>query len=152
MPNENGKHQKVATIIWTIDPDGELRFLLRHNKPFNGYTDEWTIAFGSVEQEDKNLAAAAVREACEEYGSSISGVAQDLDYSIEYEGRHGLSVIHFFSLRLENIDLPITLNEESIGYDWIGLAKAKELMLHADEFKALELVSESISPSFSKAA
>lgn len=37
------KHQKVAAIVWTIDPEGERRFLLRHNKPFDGYEDEWTI-------------------------------------------------------------------------------------------------------------
>jgi len=61
------KHQKVAVIVWTIDPEGNRRFLLRHNKPFNGYEDEWTIAFGDIEPEE-NLEDAAKREASEEFG------------------------------------------------------------------------------------
>ena len=45
-------HQKVAVIIWTIDPESQIRILLRHNKPFNGYEDEWTITFGNVEEDE----------------------------------------------------------------------------------------------------
>ena len=58
--------QKIAAIVWTVDPEGNKRFLLRHNKPFNGYEDEWTVAFGTVEN-NEDLEAAAKREVQEEY-------------------------------------------------------------------------------------
>ena len=63
------KHQKVAAIVWTIDPEGNKRFLLRHNKPFDGYEDEWTITFGDIEN-NESLEEAAIRETREEFGIS----------------------------------------------------------------------------------
>jgi len=38
------------------------------------------------------------------------------------------------------LDTPITLNEESIGYDWMKFEKVKEIMRHDDEKKAFELI------------
>lgn len=130
------KHQKVAVIVWTIDPERNKRFLLRHNKPFNGYEDEWTIAFGNVEN-NESAEQAAKREASEEYGITEFEEIKNLNYKIEFEGKNGPTEVHFFSLRVKNINIKVTLNEESIGYDWMLLEKAMEIMKHDDEKAAL---------------
>ncbi len=133
------KHQKVAVIVWTIDTEGNRRFLLRHNKPFNGYEDEWTIIFGDIEP-NENLEDAAKREVSEEFGIGYLEETKNLNYKIEFEGKHRLTEIHFVALKIRDLDTPITLNEESIGYDWMRLEKVKEIMKHEDEKKVFELV------------
>lgn len=131
--------QKVAVIIWTIDPEGIKRFLLRHNKPFNGYDDEWTVTFGGVEEGETNE-KAAVREICEEYGISDFEEVKDLNYKVEFQGKNGLTEAHFFAVKIKDLDIKIILNEESIGYDWMKLEKVKEVMQHEDEKKAFDLI------------
>lgn len=133
------KHQKVAAIVWTIDPEGNRRFLLRHNKPFDGYDDEWTITFGDIEN-NENIEEAAEREASEEFGISKFEEIKNLKYKIEFEGKHGPTEAHFIALKIRNLDVPITLNEESIGYDWMLMDKVKKLMHHDDEKKAFDLI------------
>lgn len=131
--------QKVAVIVWTIDPEGNKRYLLRHNKPFDGYEDEWTITFGDIEP-NESLKDAAKRETTEEYAINTFEEAKDLNYKIEFEGKHGLTEAHFVALKIRNLDTPITLNEESIGYDWMKLEKVKEIMRHNDEKEAFDLI------------
>lgn len=133
------KHQKVAVIVWTIDPEGNKRFLLRHNKPFNGYEDEWTITFGDIEKRE-NFEDAAKREVSEEFGISDLEEVKNLNYKIEFEGKHGLTEANFVALKVKNLNIPIILNEESIGYDWMLVEKVKEEMKHDDERKAFNLV------------
>lgn len=133
------EHQKVAVIIWTIDPEGNKRYLLRHNKPFNGYEDEWTITFGDTEGDEK-LVDAAKREAAEEYAINTFEEAEDLSCKIEFEGKHGLTEAHFVALKVQDINVQVILNEESIGYDWMLIEKIKETMKHKDEKKAFELI------------
>lgn len=134
------KHQKVAVIVYTKDPEGNWRFLLRHNKPFNGREDEWTVAFGDIEINESGEEAAR-REAQEEYGlKEPFEKIIDLDHQIEYEGKHGLTVIRFFALQLPTIETPIILNEESIGYDWMKIEKVKEVMQHEDEKEAFDIL------------
>lgn len=133
-------HQKVAVIVYTKDPEGNWRFLLRHNKPFNGYKDEWTIAFGNIETSEPKE-KAAIREAQEEFEiQEPFEKVVDLKYTIEYEGKQGLTVIHFFACKLPSLDTKITLNEESIGYDWMKFERVKEVMQHEDEKQAFDLL------------
>jgi len=132
------KHQKVAVIVWTIDLEGNKRFLLRHNKPFNGYEDEWTIVFGDIE-ENEDVEAAAEREAAEEYGTNTFEEVKNLNYKIEFKGKYGPAEAHFVCLKVKDIDIQIILNEESIGYDWMLLEKVKEVMKHENEKKAFDL-------------
>ena len=124
--------QKVAVIVWTIDSDGNKRYLLRHNKPFNGYVDEWTVTFGTVEDSESNEETAK-REIFEEYAISDFEEVKDLNYSVEN--------ISFFAVKIKDIDIKIILNEESIGYDWMKIEKVKEVMQHDDEKKAFDLIS-----------
>ena len=132
--------QKVAVIVWTIDPEGNRRFLVRHNKPFNGYEDEWTITCGGIEENESNESAAR-REISEE--NSIKDVEElnNLNYKVEIEGKNGLAEAYFFSIKVKDLDIKIILNEESIGYDWIKIEKVKEIMQHKDEKKAFDLIS-----------
>ncbi|SRR5258708_3353480 len=124
-------NQKVAVIVWTTDPEGQKRFLLRHNKPFNEYEDEWTITFGGVEENETNEVAAK-REIFEEYAIKDLEEIKDLNYSV--------GNIYFFAIKIKNLDIKIILNEESIGYDWMLLDKVLEVMQHNDEKKAFKLI------------
>lgn len=137
--DKKGRQLKIGAIVWTIDPEGVPRFLIRHNKPFDGYDDEWTISFGNVETTETEK-EAALREPKEEYGISDVEEIKDLSYEIEFEGKRGLTVIKFFSIKLKDIDVKITLNEESIGYDWMTIDKVKEVMQHDDEKKAFDIL------------
>lgn len=133
------RHQKVAVIVWTIDPEGNTRFLLRHNKPFNGYEDEWTITFGDIEK-GENHEEAAKREVGEEFGINEFKEIKHLNYNIEFDGKHGPTEAHFLALKVISIDVSVQLNEESIGYDWMLIGEVKELMKHEDEKKAFDLI------------
>jgi len=116
------KRQKVAVIVWTIDPEGNKRYLLRHNKSFNGYDDEWTVTFGGIEDGETNEEAAK-REIFEEYAISNIEGAKDLNYKVEFEGKNGPAEAHFFAVKVKDLDIKIILNEESIGYDWMKIEK-----------------------------
>ena len=137
--NKTAKHQKVAAIIWTIDTERGKRFLLRHNKPFDRYEDEWTIAFGDIEN-GENLEETAKREVSEEFGIHSFGEVTNLNYKIEFKGRNGSTEAHFVALKAKDINIPIVLNEESIGFDWMLIKKVKEVMKHEDEKKAFDLI------------
>lgn len=135
-------HQKVAVIVFTKDPEENWRFLLRHNKPFDGYEDEWTVIFGSIEDAE-NKKEAAIRESKEEYGINDDFIdVIDLNYTISYTGKHGETLVHFFACKLQSVDTKIMLNEESIGYDWMKFEKVKEVMQHDDEMKAFDVLLE----------
>ncbi|SRR5258708_77450 len=130
--------QKVAVIVWTIDPEGNKRFLLRHNKPFNGYNDEWTVTFGGVEENETNEVAAK-REIFEEYAIKDSEEIRNLNYKVEFVGKNGQTEAHFFAVKVKNLDIKIILNEESIGYDWMKIEEVKEVIQQEDEKKAFDL-------------
>lgn len=135
-------HQKVAVVIWAIDPKNQKRVLLRHNKPFNGYEDEWTITFGNIEIGEE-MSETAIREIQEELGISKENILEvkNLNYDIKYDSKkHGLTQIKFFGIKVKDINVKIVLNEESIGYDWKTLKEAKNIMKHADESKSLDLI------------
>lgn len=133
------KKKKIASIVWTVDPEGNKRFLIRHNRPFNGYNDEWTILFGNVD-EGESSEDAAIREVGEEYGLHFTQRVTNLRHKIEYEDKGRQTVISFYALKVESIDVPIRLNQESIGYDWMTLDQAVSVMRHDDESAALWLV------------
>ncbi len=132
-------YPKVAVIVYVTDPENTRRYLLRHNRPFGDYEDEWAIVFGAVEP-GEDAQAAAIREAQEELGVADYRSIRELAYTTEYTGRHGPSIVHYYALEGQNIDMPIRLNEESIGYDWVTLERAEQLMHRRDEFKALTLI------------
>jgi 8-oxo-dGTP pyrophosphatase MutT (NUDIX family) len=130
---------KVAVIVWTVDKEGTKRFLLRHNKPFDGYNDEWTLCFGSVE-DGEEYEVTAIREVYEEYGISEIEQVKNINYKVIFDTKKGHNEAHFFAIRVKDLDIKISLNEESIGYDWMKIEDAKKIMQFPDESIALDLV------------
>lgn len=139
--DSQGRFLKVGVIIWTMDPEGTPRFLIRHNKPFYSRGDEWTILFGNVEINETEE-EATLRESCEEFGIRKIDNAQNLKYEIEFSDEKGPTVIKFLAIKLNDIDTKIVLNEESIGYDWMTMDKVKEVMQHDDEKKAFDVLMQ----------
>ncbi len=137
--DSQGRFLKAGIIVWTIDPEDNPRFLIRHNRPFGGYEDEWTISFGNVgiNEVEENT---ALRESREEFGFGKADNIQNLNYEIEFTDKKGKTVIKFFAIKLKDIDTKIILNEESIGYDWMTINKVKEVMRHDDEKKAFDVL------------
>ena len=134
------KRQKVAVIVWTIDPEGNKRFLLRHNKPFDGYDDEWTVTFGGIEN-GENKRDAAIREVFEEYGIKDVEEVKDLKYSVKFVSKtKGPAEAHFLAIKGRDINVQVVLNEESIGYDWMKIERVREVMQYEDEKKAFSLI------------
>lgn len=135
-------HQKIAVLVWTIDVENNKRFLLRHNRPFNGYDDEWTLVFGNIE-ENEDRVVAAKREAIEEFSINTSDIIEttDLKYRTTFiSKRHNMTEVHYFAIKVKDINVKISLNEESIGYDWMKLNKAKEIMKYPDESAILDKI------------
>ena len=133
--------ESVAVIVYTLDPEGNKRFLLRHNKPFDGYDDEWTLCFGGIEADEQPI-DAAVREAQEEYGLEGPIIATDLKYSVDWqdEKTNTTKRAHFFVVKVQDISVKVVLNEESIGYDWMLIEDAVERMKYADESAPLRTI------------
>ena len=137
--DSKGKFIKVGVIVWTIDPENKMSFLIRHNRPYGGHDDEWTILFGNVETNETEE-KAALRELQEEFGILKIENIKDLSYEIEFVDKQGLTIIKFFAIKTENIDTKITLNKESIGYDWMTIQRVKKIMQHDDEKKAFDIL------------
>lgn len=83
---------------------------------------------------------AALREATEEFGLTEIEQIQDLKYEIEFTSKKGKMIIKFYAIKIKDIDVKISLNEESIGFDWMVLNKVKEIMQHDDEKKAFDVL------------
>lgn len=131
---------KVGVIVYTKDPEGNYRFLLRHNKPFEGREDEWTVLFGTVEEKE-TYGETAKREVEEEYGIKSTRKISDLEYIVNDEDLD----IHFFAFEVENVDVKICLNEESIGYDWMLIGDVKKIMKYEDEKRAFDILIEKLN-------
>lgn len=126
--DKQGRIIKIAAIVYAIDPRGEIRILMRHNKPYDGkHRDEWTFVWGAVEK-GETFEAAAKREAKEEFGLTEYLSAVTTSDTTEYVGLHGASIAHYCLLKIPDIEVPITLNEESIGFDWMSVSDAKMIV------------------------
>lgn len=131
---------KVAVIVYTKDPEENYRFLLRHNKPFDEREDEWTILFGTVE-EMETYEETVKREVEEEYGIKKIEKIRDLEYVIKTDDLD----IHFFSIKVKDINTKICLNEESIGYDWMLIEDVKKIMKYSDEKRAFDILVDNLN-------
>jgi 8-oxo-dGTP pyrophosphatase MutT (NUDIX family) len=138
--DKNGYRVRIGVIVWTVDPEGVKRYFIRHNKPFDGHYDEWNMIFGSVEPEE-DLSSAAIREVHEESGIIIEQTAlTDLHYSLSYIATAGPTIIHFFSAKVRSIDAPVSLNEESIGYDWATIDDVSQRVPYTEQVEAFTLI------------
>lgn len=140
--DEQGRRVRVGVILWTLDPEQKIRYFLRHNRPFDGHRDEWNMIFGSVEPGEAPI-TAAVRETKEEADVTTSrSQATDLEYTLEYTPRNGPTIIRFFGIKLNSLDTPIRLNEESIGYDWLTIDDVALKVPYPEQLKAFEMIEK----------
>jgi len=140
--DEHGRRVRVGVIVWAIDPENNVRFFLRHNKPFHGHSDEWNMIFGSVEPGEA-LVPSVVREISEESGLTVLvDNVQDLDYSLEYTSHHDRTIIRFFAAQVDSVESKVVLNEESIGYDWAKIEEVRQRVPYGEQVKAFEKVLE----------
>ena len=128
----------VGVIVWAIDPVGNNRYLIRHNKPFDGYPDEWNFVYGHIETDESEIATAK-RELAEEFGLDVKENAlRRLEYSISKDFATHTTQIIYYSTKLDYINTDITLNEESIGFDWVLESELKIKLLHREQFNAIK--------------
>ncbi len=117
--DNQGRGLKVGVVVYGIDPTGLIRFLMRHNKPYDGkHNDEWTFVWGGIEQSE-TVEQSAAREVAEEFGITKNVTISLSPATTEFTGLHGLYFVQFCIARVDNIEIPVSLNEESIGYDWM---------------------------------
>mgnify|MGYP000003114641 FL=1 len=140
----DGRRRKVAIFPWVRDPEGAKRLFLRHNKPFNGHYDAWLAITGGIEIEDEDdMEATVIRVLLKEAGIYMKDILDIVDLKIALEADtpgSGFSLNHCYAVKIRNIDVKITLNEESIGYDWMREYVAIE---HIDkEYKSSKLTSK----------
>lgn len=133
---------RVGIAVWTIDPEGVIRFLLRHNKPFGGHSDEWNIFYGTLES-NESMIDAAIRELREESGIIISrDSVVSLEKELSYSTPTYTATINYFSVMLPSIDQEITLNEESIGYDWVIWSDLRRIIKYQEQISIFSQIGK----------
>ena len=142
MQDQLGRNIKVAVVVYATDPQGNRRILMRHNSSYDGkHPDEWTFVWGTVE-ENETFENCATREVLEELSISKFESVIKLEHSTEFVGTRGKNIAFFFAMEVNDINIPIKLNNESIGYDWMLLKNAKEIMIHENDKVVFDLVKE----------
>lgn len=118
---------KIGGIVFTKDPEGNYRLLLRHNRPFNGHLDHWTIVSGTID-EGENALQATTREIKEEFSITEFDRVVDLNYQYDLEVGNEVWNITYYAFQVKEIDIRVILDWESIGYNWCTFKEAKELI------------------------
>ena len=133
---------RVGIVVWTIDPEGTMRFLLRHNKPFGEHSDEWNVFYGTLEPNELMI-DAAIRELREESGIIISkDSVVSLEKELSYSTPTYTATINYFSVMLPSIDQEIILNEESIGYDWVTWSDLKRIIKYQEQISIFSQIGK----------
>ena len=109
--------KKILTFI--VNKNKEL--LLLHNNPENPIHggDIWYTVTGGVEEYDKTLEDAVIREVKEETNLNVINTKY-LDINYTYTSRQGIECIEYVFISLVE-EGNIILNEESIGYKWLNI-------------------------------
>ena len=109
--------KKILTFI--VNKNKEL--LLLHNNPENPIHggDIWYTVTGGVEEYDKSLEDAVIREVKEETNLDVIN-NKYLDINYTYTSRQGIECIEYVFISIVE-DGNIILNEENIGYKWLNI-------------------------------
>ena len=109
--------KKILTFI--VNKNKEL--LLLHNNPENPIHggDIWYTVTGGVEEYDKTLEDAVIREVKEETNLNVINTKY-LDINYTYTSRQGIECIEYVFISIVE-DGNIILNEENIGYKWLNI-------------------------------
>lgn len=140
----------VLVLIYTVTKEGGLRVLLIERADRAGF---WQSVTGSVEAEDANLMATAMREVKEETGLDAAHyVLTDWQASNVYEiyehwrYRYAPGVTenreHLFGLELPT-ELPVTLSpDEHVRYEWVDWRVAAKRVFSWTNVDALKRLGE----------
>lgn len=110
--------EKVFVIVYRIQ-DNSLELLsLKPTPEPNRSTDDYVIT-GGVEEYDKSLEAAALREVVEEIGIKSNSIIS-LDHTIEYTDHITLKRYYEHCFGVKIGEEQIILNEEHIGHRWLN--------------------------------
>jgi 8-oxo-dGTP pyrophosphatase MutT (NUDIX family) len=111
-------YEKVFVIVYKIT-DGCLELLALKPNPEPGRSTKDYVITGGVEEYDKSIEAAALREVSEEIGIESNNIIS-LDYTIHYTDHitHKDHAEHCYGVRVG--DEPIVLNFEHIDYKWLN--------------------------------
>lgn len=129
--------KKIGAVVFAIDPAGELRVLLRKNSPFNGSPEEWNVIYGHIEHGER-LEDCAMREIVEEVGIKPSEVfSGNYEISKTFADIEQIDIAYYWAI-IDQMMLPIILNEESIGYQWATLLDSQESIQDPLQSSAIE--------------
>ena len=109
--------KKILTFIKNKDN----KLLLLHNNPEDPIHggDIWCTVTGGVEEYDKSLEDAVIREVKEETNLDVIN-NKYLDINYTYTSRQGIECIEYVFISIVE-DGNIILNEENIGYKWLNI-------------------------------
>ena len=109
--------KKILTFIKNKDN----KLLLLHNNPEDPIHggDIWYTVTGGVEEYDKSLEDAVIREVKEETNLDVIN-NKYLDINYTYTSRQGIECIEYVFISIVE-DGNIILNEENIGYKWLNI-------------------------------
>lgn len=112
-------NEKVFVIVYRII-NNSLEFLALKPNPEPNRNSNYYVVTGGVEKSDQSFESAALREVEEEIGVKGLEDVLDLEYSINYKDHITFIeyIEHCFGVKIG--DEPILLNEEHIGYKWLG--------------------------------
>ena len=109
--------KKILTFIKNKDN----KLLLLHNNPEDPIHggDIWYTVTGGVEEYDKSLEDAVIREVKEETNLNVINTKY-LDINYTYTSRQDIECIEYVFISIVE-DGNIILNEENIGYKWLNI-------------------------------
>lgn len=110
--------EKVFVIVYGIINKSLQLLVLKPNPEPGRNSDDYVIT-GGVDEYDKSLESAALREVAEEIGIESNNIIS-LEYTINYTDHITFKKYseHCFGVRIG--EEPIKLNEEHIGYKWLN--------------------------------
>lgn len=109
-------HKAMPLLLTTtgiVNELGELLFIKRANKPFQGL---FSLPGGKVENEE-SLLVSAEREVQEELGINISGTIEAVGYKELFSPGHAL--VFIFIAHINSGDMLVLRPEEVSGIRWI---------------------------------
>ncbi len=134
---------KVGVVLVAFDPQGNKRVFLRKNSPFNGSPEEWNVIYGHIEDNEDILTCGA-REAREEAGVVTDNI-KSCNYTVSKTFKNGALIkINYAWALFQEIPPQITLNEESIGYQWASEKEAAQLISDIRQAKAITITMRRI--------
>lgn len=118
----NGSNKEFVDCI--IENNDGMILILRRANYMRNFRTCWCLPGGNIDENDKNLKYAIIREVREETGIEINAADEiHLKELFEYEYRNG-NITHVFYIKL-NDNITVKLSSEHSKYEWIDLSSEK---------------------------